>query len=66
MLDDAQHAEVKRLLKKALEEKDWRLSQFALEDAAKIVGVKCSEFVAVPFMPAPRKIDSDDRKISAR
>lgn len=39
MLDDKQHAELRTLLRRAIEGVGWDQKQWALEDAAKIVGV---------------------------
>lgn len=38
MLNDAQHNQLKKLLRQAIEGEDWHIRRFAIEDAARIVG----------------------------
>lgn len=58
MLNDAQHAKLKRLLTTALDSENWRETAQAIEDAAAIVGARCNtKFVNADLMkigPMPR------------
>lgn len=70
MLTDQQHAEVKRLLKRAIDGTDWNEKHHALEDACKIVGVISDrkKYICPEFMKAgtkPRRSDEELKQVVA-